>query len=149
MWRFNLDRLPHRLNLSTRGIDIYDISCPSCAGFVESKHHIFFECNIAKDIWRLVQVWCDTSIPLFSSIDDWRDWLSSWSASTEKLHRLYIIFAASFWLIWRYRNCDMFNSQSMRKCDIFDNIRLFSFSWLKFRGRKLCNWTDWLKSPLL
>ncbi|GJS45955.1 KH domain-containing protein [Tanacetum coccineum] len=34
-------------------------SCPSCNGNVESSNHIFFECNIAKDIWMLVRKWCD------------------------------------------------------------------------------------------
>ncbi|GKB52080.1 RNA-directed DNA polymerase, eukaryota, reverse transcriptase zinc-binding domain protein [Tanacetum coccineum] len=32
LWRLKIDRLPHRLNLSTRGIEISDISCPSCSG---------------------------------------------------------------------------------------------------------------------
>ncbi|GKB42962.1 hypothetical protein Tco_0887904, partial [Tanacetum coccineum] len=31
------------------------ISCPSCNGNVESSNHIFFESNIAKDIWMLVR----------------------------------------------------------------------------------------------
>ncbi|GJZ58680.1 RNA-directed DNA polymerase, eukaryota, reverse transcriptase zinc-binding domain protein [Tanacetum coccineum] len=103
-------RNPHRLNLSSRGIEIPDISCPSCNGFVESNQHIFFECNIAKDIWRLVRIWCDNYIPLFSSFDHWIDWSSSWSSSSRKFHRLYIIFASSLWLIWRFRNCVTFNS---------------------------------------
>nr|GEV60249.1 reverse transcriptase domain-containing protein [Tanacetum cinerariifolium] len=49
MWRLMLDRLPHRLNLSSRGIDIQSISCPSCNGNVESSNHIFFECDIASE----------------------------------------------------------------------------------------------------
>ncbi|GJT86836.1 RNA-directed DNA polymerase, eukaryota, reverse transcriptase zinc-binding domain protein [Tanacetum coccineum] len=32
MWRLNLDRLPHRFNLSSRGIEISEISCASCNG---------------------------------------------------------------------------------------------------------------------
>ncbi|GKG41575.1 RNA-directed DNA polymerase, eukaryota, partial [Tanacetum coccineum] len=36
LWRLSLDRLPHRLNLSSRGIDITTISCSSCNGNVES-----------------------------------------------------------------------------------------------------------------
>ncbi|GJX84681.1 retrovirus-related pol polyprotein LINE-1 [Tanacetum coccineum] len=84
MWRYRLDRLPHRLNLSSRGIEILEISFPSCNGNVESKHHIFFECDITKDIWRLIRVCCDNFIPLFASNDHWRDWLSSWSTSTER-----------------------------------------------------------------
>ncbi|GJS36875.1 putative RNA-directed DNA polymerase, eukaryota, reverse transcriptase zinc-binding domain protein [Tanacetum coccineum] len=55
IWRLILDRLPHKLNLSFRGIDIQGIFCPSCNGNVESSNHIFFECNIAKGIWMLVR----------------------------------------------------------------------------------------------
>nr|GEX38107.1 hypothetical protein [Tanacetum cinerariifolium] len=69
LWRLKIDRLPHRLNLSSRGIEISYISCPSCSGYVESSLHIFFECDIANNIWRLVRSLCDNSIPLFTSMD--------------------------------------------------------------------------------
>ncbi|GJU36868.1 RNA-directed DNA polymerase, eukaryota [Tanacetum coccineum] len=59
IWRLILDRLPHKLNLSSYGIDIQAISCFSCNGNVESLNHMFTECNIAKDIWMLVRKWCD------------------------------------------------------------------------------------------
>nr|GEW51847.1 reverse transcriptase zinc-binding domain-containing protein [Tanacetum cinerariifolium] len=45
----SLDRLPHRLNLLARGIDIPTISCPSFNGNVESADHIFFECDLVKE----------------------------------------------------------------------------------------------------
>ncbi|GJU30484.1 putative RNA-directed DNA polymerase, eukaryota, reverse transcriptase zinc-binding domain protein [Tanacetum coccineum] len=86
-WRLKLDRLPHRLNLSSRGIEIPVISCSTCNGNVESTQHIFFECAFAKDIWRLVCIWCDPLIPPFMCNDHWRDWLSSWPISKEKNHR--------------------------------------------------------------
>ncbi|GJT46136.1 RNA-directed DNA polymerase, eukaryota, reverse transcriptase zinc-binding domain protein [Tanacetum coccineum] len=78
MWRLSLDRLPHRLNLSSRGMDIPTISCRSCNANVESGNHIFFECHIATDMWKLVFRWCD--IPLFqaSSWDSFNDWIISW-----------------------------------------------------------------------
>ncbi|GJY58579.1 RNA-directed DNA polymerase, eukaryota [Tanacetum coccineum] len=44
-------------------------SCPSCNGNVESSNHIFFECNIAKDIWMIVSKWCDISFPPFTSYE--------------------------------------------------------------------------------
>ncbi|GKB44044.1 RNA-directed DNA polymerase, eukaryota, reverse transcriptase zinc-binding domain protein [Tanacetum coccineum] len=50
LWRLNLDRFPHRFNLSSRGIDIPEISCPSCNGNVESNTLIFFECPLAKEV---------------------------------------------------------------------------------------------------
>ncbi|GKB48572.1 RNA-directed DNA polymerase, eukaryota, reverse transcriptase zinc-binding domain protein [Tanacetum coccineum] len=67
LWRLTLDRLPQRLNLSSRGIDILTISCSSCNGNVESADHIFFACDLAKDVWSLVRKWCDLSSPSFAS----------------------------------------------------------------------------------
>nr|GEY66983.1 probable serine/threonine-protein kinase WNK9 [Tanacetum cinerariifolium] len=69
IWRLSLDRLPHRLNLSSCGIDILKISCCSCNGNVESSNHIFFVCDIAMEVWRLVRNWCDVLflfLPLLS-----------------------------------------------------------------------------------
>ncbi|GKD97617.1 RNA-directed DNA polymerase, eukaryota [Tanacetum coccineum] len=74
IWRLSLDRLPHRLNLSSRGIDILKISCSSCNGNVESSNHIFFACDIAMEVWRLVHNWCDITVPLFTSFEHWKNW---------------------------------------------------------------------------
>ncbi|GKB81170.1 RNA-directed DNA polymerase, eukaryota, partial [Tanacetum coccineum] len=73
MWHLKLDTLPHRPNLSLRGIEIPEISCPSCNALVESNQHVFFKCEIAKYIWRAVRIWCDSSLPIFESITHWLD----------------------------------------------------------------------------
>ncbi|GJT69785.1 RNA-directed DNA polymerase, eukaryota, reverse transcriptase zinc-binding domain protein [Tanacetum coccineum] len=70
MWRLLLDRLPHRLNLSSRGLDIDSILCPVCSEHVESNSHAFFSCSAASNIWRLVRGWCDLKIPTLSSCDE-------------------------------------------------------------------------------
>ncbi|GJR36519.1 RNA-directed DNA polymerase, eukaryota, reverse transcriptase zinc-binding domain protein [Tanacetum coccineum] len=91
MWRLSLDRLPHRLNLSLRGMDIPAISCSSCNANVESANHIFFECIIASDLWKLVYRWCEIPFVQALSFEAFKDWLSSWHAPKEKKHRLFII----------------------------------------------------------
>ncbi|GJY76620.1 reverse transcriptase domain-containing protein [Tanacetum coccineum] len=77
-WRLSLDRLPHRLNLSACGIEIPTTSCSSCNGNVKSTDHIFFACDLVKDVWSLVCKWCDLFIPLFESYDAWKGWICSW-----------------------------------------------------------------------
>ncbi|GJX71493.1 RNA-directed DNA polymerase, eukaryota, reverse transcriptase zinc-binding domain protein [Tanacetum coccineum] len=84
MWRLMLDRLPHRLNLSSRCIDIQSISCPFCNGNVESSNHIVFECDIALEVWRLVRIWCDITSPTFTSLEHWKNWTGLWQTSKEK-----------------------------------------------------------------
>nr|GEY28764.1 RNA-directed DNA polymerase, eukaryota [Tanacetum cinerariifolium] len=130
LWRLSIYRLPHRLNLSSRGLDIPTISYSSCNGNVESADHVFFECDLVKEIWCLVCKWCDISIPTFASYDTWNSWFFTWQATKAKSRRLYIIFAALFWWIWRYRNSVTFSSDSIKKGDLFDNIRASSFSWI-------------------
>ncbi|GJR13112.1 RNA-directed DNA polymerase, eukaryota [Tanacetum coccineum] len=127
MWRFFLDRLPNRLNLSSRGLDIDSIACPTCNGFVESNAHIFFLCNTASEVWHRIRCWCGSVFPTMSSCEDWDIWFQSWSASKDRKDRIYTIFAATCWTLWRFRNNITFNSHSMRKCDILDYILCFLF----------------------
>ncbi|GJY36090.1 RNA-directed DNA polymerase, eukaryota [Tanacetum coccineum] len=50
LWRFNLDRLPHRLNLSKHGIEIGSILCPICSNNMEFAEHIFFSYEMVDQI---------------------------------------------------------------------------------------------------
>ncbi|GJW37835.1 RNA-directed DNA polymerase, eukaryota, reverse transcriptase zinc-binding domain protein [Tanacetum coccineum] len=91
LWRLSLDRLPHMLNLSLRGMNIPAISCSSCNANVESTNHIFFECIVASDLWKLVYRWCEIPFVQAFSFEAFKYWLSSWHAPKEKKHRLFII----------------------------------------------------------
>nr|GEY29477.1 RNA-directed DNA polymerase, eukaryota [Tanacetum cinerariifolium] len=47
-WRVCLDKLPTRLNLSLRGLDIPSIPCRLCSIVVESTLHLLFSCQLAR-----------------------------------------------------------------------------------------------------
>ncbi|GJW74000.1 RNA-directed DNA polymerase, eukaryota [Tanacetum coccineum] len=49
-WRVRLDKLPVRLNLSLKGIDISTIVCFLCHASIESGSHIFFSCPVARHL---------------------------------------------------------------------------------------------------
>nr|GEX23871.1 hypothetical protein [Tanacetum cinerariifolium] len=66
-WRLSLDRLLTRLNLSLRGLDIPSIVCPMCNDVVEAVDHVFFGCDLACDVLRLVRRWTNLDMPSFSS----------------------------------------------------------------------------------
>ena len=50
LWRLGSNVLPTRENISHR-LDILDTSCVLCKKEVESLHHLFFKCNIARALW--------------------------------------------------------------------------------------------------
>nr|GEV73457.1 hypothetical protein [Tanacetum cinerariifolium] len=147
-WRFNLDRLPHRLNLSKHGLDIDSIICPVCNTHVESAELLFFSCDMASQIWRWICTWCNISVQVVPSLSSWTSWIEATPGPINKKRKLLVIIVCMFWTIWKFRNDVTFNSQNLRKSDINDHIRLCSFSWLKFKGRLVTNWNEWLCNPL-
>ncbi|GKC23809.1 RNA-directed DNA polymerase, eukaryota, reverse transcriptase zinc-binding domain protein [Tanacetum coccineum] len=54
LWRLKLNKLPSRVNRDRKGIELDSILCPICHGDVETVNHIFFNCDMAKDLWSLL-----------------------------------------------------------------------------------------------
>ncbi|GKD56786.1 RNA-directed DNA polymerase, eukaryota, reverse transcriptase zinc-binding domain protein, partial [Tanacetum coccineum] len=55
--RLKLNRIPSRVNLDRKGIDIGSILCPNCLEDIETVNHIFFNCGMAQDLWALLAKW--------------------------------------------------------------------------------------------
>ncbi|GKC97323.1 RNA-directed DNA polymerase, eukaryota, reverse transcriptase zinc-binding domain protein, partial [Tanacetum coccineum] len=56
-WRVLNKRLPTRLNLDRRGIDLDTVRCPLCNNDIETKDHIFVKCPLAIDTWKVIFSW--------------------------------------------------------------------------------------------
>nr|GEX82242.1 RNA-directed DNA polymerase, eukaryota [Tanacetum cinerariifolium] len=76
-WRVYLDKLPTRVNISLRGIDIPNIMCPICNSSLESTNHLFFSCKLAKDLLKKVTRWWELEYVDIHSYGDWLEWLKS------------------------------------------------------------------------
>ncbi|GKD07621.1 RNA-directed DNA polymerase, eukaryota, reverse transcriptase zinc-binding domain protein, partial [Tanacetum coccineum] len=53
-WRIGQKRLPTRLNLDHRGIDLDSLLCPFCNEDQESELHLFGACEVASSLWEAV-----------------------------------------------------------------------------------------------
>ncbi|GKE07063.1 RNA-directed DNA polymerase, eukaryota, reverse transcriptase zinc-binding domain protein, partial [Tanacetum coccineum] len=76
LWRLMLNKLPTRVNLDRKGVDVGSILCPICSEDVESANHIFFSCEMAKDLWALFTRW-ELDIHVFDNFLEWVSWLNS------------------------------------------------------------------------
>ncbi|GKB73439.1 RNA-directed DNA polymerase, eukaryota, reverse transcriptase zinc-binding domain protein, partial [Tanacetum coccineum] len=65
IWSLMLNKLPTRVNLDRRDIDVGSILCPICLEDIETVNHIFFSCNMAKDLWSMFAIWWDIDIPVY------------------------------------------------------------------------------------
>ncbi|GJW79793.1 RNA-directed DNA polymerase, eukaryota [Tanacetum coccineum] len=68
--RVRLDKLPTRLNLSHKSINISTIVCPLCHASFESGSHIFFSCPMARHLWRKLMRWWKLGDIDLASYDD-------------------------------------------------------------------------------
>ncbi|XP_071738882.1 uncharacterized protein [Rutidosis leptorrhynchoides] len=148
LWRLCLDRLPHRINLAIKGIVIPSVACSICNESGEDLEHVFFECSSSSDLWRLLRIWLSCNMPRFNAWNEFESWFNAWSSNSDSKVKVLLSVVTFLWVIWRYRNCVVFNDTSVNRSTLFDLIRLYFFNWLKNRSKMISNWNSWLLSPL-
>ncbi|GJT70951.1 RNA-directed DNA polymerase, eukaryota, reverse transcriptase zinc-binding domain protein [Tanacetum coccineum] len=128
-WKVKLDVLPTRLNISRLGIVIDSILCPICDNGVESSNHLFFTCDLARQLSRMITQWWDIPQVESNSYDEWWSWL--WSLRFSSKYKLILegIFYVMWWHLWSYRNKLLFEIKNPLKATIFDDIVSRSFYW--------------------
>ncbi|XP_071688820.1 uncharacterized protein [Rutidosis leptorrhynchoides] len=57
VWRLMKKRLPIRIELDKRGIDLHSVLCPLCDDDCETTDHTVLFCSHAHDIWSRVFSW--------------------------------------------------------------------------------------------
>ncbi|GJV71332.1 RNA-directed DNA polymerase, eukaryota, reverse transcriptase zinc-binding domain protein [Tanacetum coccineum] len=103
-WKVFLDKIPTRLNLSLRGMDIPSILCPLCNSAAESTSHIFFSCPLARQVWNKFLRWWEMDSISFDRYEDWLSWLNNTRFPKQLKTFLEGICYIMWWLIWRFRN---------------------------------------------
>ncbi|GKC61738.1 RNA-directed DNA polymerase, eukaryota [Tanacetum coccineum] len=123
-----MDRLPTRVNLHRRGVQVSPISCPICCEALENLDHLLFCCDLAKDIARSICNWWGL---VWNPVDSYRSWLSWFNLvqlQSSSKQVLEGVFYTSWWSIWSYRNHLLFSDSNLRKDGIFEDIVRRSFS---------------------
>ncbi|GJS60505.1 RNA-directed DNA polymerase, eukaryota [Tanacetum coccineum] len=75
VWRVMLNRLPTRLNLDRRGIDMDSLICPCCNSIVKDNNHVFYSCNVALELWNKIAMWLDLHILGFDNMFAMFQWI--------------------------------------------------------------------------
>nr|GEX60484.1 RNA-directed DNA polymerase, eukaryota, reverse transcriptase zinc-binding domain protein [Tanacetum cinerariifolium] len=76
-WKIKMDALPTRLNISRSGMDIQSLSCHICDCGVESSRHLFFQCNLVRQVIRKISSWWNINYVDVNSYEEWLIWLIS------------------------------------------------------------------------
>jgi hypothetical protein len=82
-----------------------NILCCFCNN-VETIHHLFFYCALAKFLWRVIQLMFGLSVPR-NVKHVYLDWILNMNNTNKRL--LFVGLGAMFWSIWLSRNDIVFN----------------------------------------
>ncbi|GKB92633.1 RNA-directed DNA polymerase, eukaryota [Tanacetum coccineum] len=148
-WKIKTDGLPTRINISRRGIEIDSIVCPICNSGAESSCHIFFQCNLVRQLARKISSWWNVDYVDVSSYEEWYTWLVSLRLQANLKAVFEGIFYCLWWSVWMFRNKILFEKDTPSQARIFDNIVSNSYYLCKFRCKTSFKWIDWLKNPYL
>ncbi|GJZ92710.1 RNA-directed DNA polymerase, eukaryota, partial [Tanacetum coccineum] len=123
-WKIKMDGLPTRMNISRRGIEIDSIVCPICNSGAESSCHIFFQCNLVRQLARKISSWWNVDYVDVSSYEEWYTWLVSLRLQANLKAVFEGIFYCLWWSVWMFRNKILFEKDTPSQARIFDNIEI-------------------------
>nr|GEY22961.1 RNA-directed DNA polymerase, eukaryota [Tanacetum cinerariifolium] len=107
-WKVMTNSLSTRFNISRCGIEIDSISCVNCRLGVETTNHLFFTCDLAKQISRLIARWWDVPCIEIDSYGNWLAWMRNIRMPVKNKNMLEGVFFVKWWLLWTFRNKKIF-----------------------------------------
>ncbi|GJR69769.1 RNA-directed DNA polymerase, eukaryota, reverse transcriptase zinc-binding domain protein [Tanacetum coccineum] len=148
-WKVKMDALPTRFNISRRGIVIPSLTCPTCDNGIETSDHLFFKCDMSRQLASKVSSWWSVNYADINSYNEWCSWITTIRLKNKTKAMLEGVFYTMWWYIWNFRNKLLFEDKAPLKATLFDNVVSSSYYWCKFRSRSSFSWVEWLNNPHL
>lgn len=131
VWRLIRDRLPTKVNLRRRNVEINDPTCPFCTNQEEDAARLFFSCNKILPLWWESLSWTNISrvfpqnprqhflqhvLGRDNGIrgQNWQCW---WVSLT--------------WSIWQHRNRIVFTDETFNASKLLEDAIFLCWTWLK------------------
>ncbi|XP_071727646.1 uncharacterized protein [Rutidosis leptorrhynchoides] len=147
IWRSLLQRIPVRVELDKRGMDLDSVLCPLCNTETESVSHALLYCNEVNKVWKGIERWWNIDVDI-STVN------AALSAVPSSINYAMgkTIWQATMWVvtysIWNVRNKNVFTKASWNHANILNEVQLKSFQWISKRLKKSnLEWSQWLINP--
>ena len=96
--------------------------CLLCNNYEEDHSHLFFQCDMSKQLWSMIQMKCSTQIPKlnWNSLVSWLS--SSWRSKNLRTLSWKLSLASTVYHIWMERNFRFHNRSSNSVTRIWEMI---------------------------
>ncbi|GKA05043.1 hypothetical protein Tco_0684163 [Tanacetum coccineum] len=116
---------------------------------VETTSHLFFTCDMATSVHRLINRWWEVPDMEIDSYATWKGWIVTIRMASKTKLMFEGVYYVMWWLLWWYRNKKIFEGKSPIKAMFLDDVISKSFYWCRAKCKASFSWTDWLKNPHL
>ncbi|XP_071712415.1 uncharacterized protein [Rutidosis leptorrhynchoides] len=136
-WRSLRKRIPTRVELDKKYIDLNSVRCPMCDDGLETVEHAILFCKCAMEVWtRVFQWWNLGAVSTISITEIFKD-ATPYSSSSGNS----ILWQAVKWVTGFGKK---FSSSSM----MLNEIQCKSFKWLTKRSKRCkFDWHQWFTQP--
>ncbi|XP_071739493.1 uncharacterized protein [Rutidosis leptorrhynchoides] len=141
-------RLPVKLELDRRGIDLHSVRCPLCDDDLESVDHSIIFCEHALDVWdRVFNWWNMGNFSNFSLLEIFNGKGNNVMSSFGRKVWQALLWIAAY-LIWKNSNNMVFQGKSWNGPVALNEVQIKSFEWISYRSRgRSFDWLTWLSNP--
>ncbi|XP_071721834.1 uncharacterized protein [Rutidosis leptorrhynchoides] len=150
VWRASKKRIPVRIELDKRGVDLHSVRCPVCDDDVESVDHCLVFCKFSLEIWsRVHQWWKLGQFSNFSTNEILRGNANSSNVMSKFGKQIWqAVEWVSAYYIWKNRNNVIFHNKSWSVPVAINEIQIKSFQWISQRSKgRQFNWFNWISDP--
>ncbi|XP_071687813.1 uncharacterized protein [Rutidosis leptorrhynchoides] len=149
IWRASKGRIPCRVELDKRGLDLDSVRCPICDDNIETVEHSLISCKRAREIWEFIYKWWQFGSPDNLNLDA----AFKGNGFAFKSNFGKTLWQAVEWVtgytIWKHRNESVFNRNKMCSAVIVSEIQVLSHLWISNRVKGFeIEWLRWLLNPL-
>ncbi|XP_071727348.1 uncharacterized protein [Rutidosis leptorrhynchoides] len=127
IWRARRERIPVRIELDKREIDLHSVRCPICDDDVESVGHALLGCKKVFDIWLRVFKWWGLSNVSIPNLDSLLCGLSNVVNSESGKSIWQGVVWSTCYLIWKNRNSTIFKNKCWNSPNALIEIQMKSF----------------------
>ncbi|GJT45860.1 reverse transcriptase domain, reverse transcriptase zinc-binding domain protein [Tanacetum coccineum] len=123
VWRALNRRLPVRIELDKKGIDLDTLLCPGCDNVVESLDHCLVLCENVINVWDMIFAWWGVGLTDVFTVKELlcHKGKSSMGKESRLLWQTTIWVAAYF--VWKNRNNQVFKWKSKNSSRLFNEIQ--------------------------
>ncbi|KAL2965842.1 hypothetical protein AAZX31_16G084300 [Glycine max] len=131
VWRLLRDRLPTRLNLQRRQVQLTDILCPFCRNKEEDATHLFLHCSKIQPLWWETMSWLNLkgATPLTPK-QHFQQYIDI-QVDGVRIKRWQCWWMALMWSIWKLRNSIVFSNAAFNANKLFEDATFILRTWLR------------------